>query len=959
MPSLLTPWNQALSVAVQSAWPNTANAQTGQIFQNATTWPYTAQNAVNNGANITWYTSQATQTTPTATATPVQASPVSVTPSAPVNAVTPATQGVLSWWVATQKTTKSSLPSAGTSAVANNDIITAKNQEITAKNIAQIAANKAKRLPPAGTPWTTNPIPWTWATQTNNTAPGGTTATATTPLTDYYSTATAQNKESADKLMDEIDRAWVMSPELRNGIKNAYLSWDKATLDSYLAQNKLDATNLSNYISAYRTTRDANLQETQANAQTDLATQRATQQANQSIDAQKANIRQQQLANDMLMSTSGRGQSQNLTDTIHQELTNQQNILSNLEQSKSWALWEIASNAEYNHKILANNYNDQMSQYNYQLQDQIKSLSDTGLAKTAQGLSALQSSIEATNLKKLALSQTYASQLQFVSDQMKAQIAQKTPDKDQTNLLNDGYIHNSTGGIVYWPSGKPMVYNMQKKIESTVSDGNGGMIAIYSDWTHAPLYEGTPATPDQIDSYSKMVQQYGESALNLLPKNVQQQVMAYIGQKWLAPSNQSKYWVVWQHYDNNTGSMVNDYWFINETTGTIKKINWSLNWWDMSSLISKYPNEASFKNNNTAWVTVWMSDRTKWLLQNAWINFSVWSARPSSEGGNYVKFNSIEDGLMAHKILLSQAWSDDVNARLQQWVWTKEWPTYAYNLMAQAWIPSGAKFSQLSDDQLNSLVMAQVKKESPWMFNELTKWNTQPQVQKEYTQEQKNILNSIDPNSITKIDLSTLAQNSLTKNDVIQYKSNQKKDTWTSWLDDKQIQNANSIANSFYTSNEVTKFNNAQDAYQQAKALQNEKSNSADQAMIYAFAKAMDPNSAVKEGEYTTVQDYGQALADKIIWKIGRIYSTDWFLSQDAKDKMVKAIATNFSANQKTYENLRNTYAKRIDAQTHNWIWDRAIPSADIAQSQSEQKQEQAPSKQTYTKKDNPLDLNL
>jgi hypothetical protein len=86
----------------------------------------------------------------------------------------------------------------------------------------------------------------------------------------------------------------------------------------------------------------------------------------------------------MMMSTSGRGQSQNLTDTIVGELTMQQTILENLQRSKDWALSGIASDYAYNSKIMANNYNDAMSKYTIDIQNQMKTLEDTGLAKTAE-----------------------------------------------------------------------------------------------------------------------------------------------------------------------------------------------------------------------------------------------------------------------------------------------------------------------------------------------------------------------------------------------------------------------------------------------------------------------------------------------------------------------------------------------------------------------------------------------
>ena len=47
-------------------------------------------------------------------------------------------------------------------------------------------------------------------------------------------------------------------------------------------------------------------------------------------------------------------------------------------------------------------------------------------------------------------------------------------------------------------------------------------------------------------------------------------------------------------------------------------------------------------------------------------------------------------------------------------------------------------------------------------------------------------------------------------------------------------------------------------AIQTARTLAD--SDTDDQALIYTFAKVMDPNSVVRESEYQTVQDYSQSL---------------------------------------------------------------------------------------------------
>ncbi len=138
-----------------------------------------------------------------------------------------------------------------------------------------------------------------------------------------------------------------------------------------------------------------------------------------------------------------------------------------------------------------------------------------------------------------------------------------------------------------------------------------------------------------------------------------------------------------------------------------------------TSLINQYPKEASFKNNNPTWITWGISANTKKLLEDAWISYSLWTARPANEWWNYIKFDSVQDWLDAYMVLLTQAWTSDVYNRLKQWVWTSEWDSYATKLMSQAWITKWAKFSDLNEEQLSWLMSAQLQKESPNFFKEL------------------------------------------------------------------------------------------------------------------------------------------------------------------------------------------------------------------------------------------------
>jgi hypothetical protein len=108
--------------------------------------------------------------------------------------------------------------------------------------------------------------------------------------------------------------------------------------------------------------------------------------------------------------------------------------------------------------------------------------------------------------------------------------------------------------------------------------------------------------------------------------------------------------------------------------------------------------------------------------KDAWINFGQWTQRPSWEWGSYVNFPTIEEWMEAQWIALSR-WGWDINKRLQAWVWTGEWPNYAKTVMWWAWIPNWTKFSDLTEQQKNSLQMSITRKESPGLFKILQSWS--------------------------------------------------------------------------------------------------------------------------------------------------------------------------------------------------------------------------------------------
>jgi hypothetical protein len=86
-----------------------------------------------------------------------------------------------------------------------------------------------------------------------------------------------------------------------------------------------------------------------------------------------------------------------------------------------------------------------------------------------------------------------------------------------------------------------------------------------------------------------------------------------------------------------------------------------------------------------------------------------------------------------------------------------------------------------------------------------------------------------------------------------------------------------------------------------------------DQALIYAFAKAMDPESVVREGEYATVQKYAQSWAQTFGFNAQRVFSNTAFLTPQARANMKSTIRTRYGAAKAQYDNVRRSYASQID----------------------------------------------
>jgi len=155
-------------------------------------------------------------------------------------------------------------------------------------------------------------------------------------------------------------------------------------------------------------------------------------------------------------------------------------------------------------------------------------------------------------------------------------------------------------------------------------------------------------------------------------------------------------------------------WFtdISQATGDVRSAPWAQQYaWREAWATTNNPSGITVNNNFSA------------KLEAAGIQFST-KPRPSNEWGEYYVFSDISDGLKAHQIALKNSGWQDVYTRLYKWsaggvnttpqdIKEANKKAYAENLMRQAGIPMGTKFSELTPEQENKLLSAHIAKESP------------------------------------------------------------------------------------------------------------------------------------------------------------------------------------------------------------------------------------------------------
>lgn len=133
-------------------------------------------------------------------------------------------------------------------------------------------------------------------------------------------------------------------------------------------------------------------------------------------------------------------------------------------------------------------------------------------------------------------------------------------------------------------------------------------------------------------------------------------------------------------------------------------------------------------------------------------------------------------------------------------------------------------------------------------------------------------------------------------------------------LSNQQIDNISPVLGRFKAEPAVQNFQTIAEGYNFVSGLPNSTTNPADdQALIYALAKALDPGSVVREGEYATAQRYAQSWAQAYGKGVELAALGTGFLSETARNNIKSTITSRYKAAEKTYNNLYGEYRAQIE----------------------------------------------
>lgn len=178
--------------------------------------------------------------------------------------------------------------------------------------------------------------------------------------------------------------------------------------------------------------------------------------------------------------------------------------------------------------------------------------------------------------------------------------------------------------------------------------------------------------------------------------------------------------------------------YCNDKTPDGEKIDYNLCWQEINKLLSatggispvpwytskhslvltgshsyvKYSNRlgASWKNNNSAGLTWWVSPTLKKLWTDAGIRYRKGSLRPANEKGNYIYFETVEEWLRAKIIAIRERWG---KATVEHYLagWGTDYLKLSFD--------QSKIIKDLSDAEFTELFVQQMKKESPGYTSQL------------------------------------------------------------------------------------------------------------------------------------------------------------------------------------------------------------------------------------------------
>lgn len=122
-------------------------------------------------------------------------------------------------------------------------------------------------------------------------------------------------------------------------------------------------------------------------------------------------------------------------------------------------------------------------------------------------------------------------------------------------------------------------------------------------------------------------------------------------------------------------------------------------------------------------------------------------------------------------------------------------------------------------------------------------------------------------------------------------------------------------AGKFDSSDIVKKYNATVDSLNIVNSIDPNSQNPADhQTIVYSFAKSLDPESVVREGEYATIAKYAQSMVSRYQKEITNAINGTGFLSAKAISDIKSTMNNNYTARKPQYDSLRVQTANKIDS---------------------------------------------